>query len=131
METWPTVDFGWPEAVYPIQYSDPVIRTEMERGFKARNTFTDARYVFTYVFLLSLVQFEYFKSWHKNKIANGADWFNMPVKGISGISTQECRLIGAFVPRVEDAKFVRVTMPLEFRTDAIPNETALDAWLTT
>jgi hypothetical protein len=130
MEDWPTIDFGWPEAVYGINFIDPVIRTEMERGFKARSTFTDARYVFGYVFLFSLVQFEYFKSWHANKITNGADWFNMPVKGATGIANQECRFTGAFVSRIEDAKFVRVTMPLEFRTDAIPNESTLDSWLT-
>lgn len=130
MEDWPTVDFGWPQAVYNINYVDPVIRTEMERGFKARNTFTDARYLFAYVFLFTLVEFEYFKAWHETKIANGADWFNMPVKGVSGIANQECRFTGAFVPRIEDAKFVRVTCPLEFRTDAIPSESALDAWLT-
>lgn len=130
METWPTIDFGWPNAVYNIDYVDPVLRTQMERGFKARNTFTDARYVFTYVFILSLVQFEYFKSWHKNKIANGADWFNMPVKGQAGIANQECRFTGMFIGRVTDAKLVTLMCPLEFRTDAIPSESALDSWLT-
>lgn len=128
LQTWPT-EFGKPLMEYDIGFDDPVAREQMERGFKARTMFTEGRYSYSYKFLLSATQYHYFRSWLRHKVANGADWFNMLVRENGANNYREARILEHQEDPAGDNASFYVTLSLEFRTDGIPSESALDTYL--
>jgi hypothetical protein len=122
--------FGKPSAVYQVQATDPVLRSEMERGQKARNTFERARFNYVYQFHMTNEAALYFQSWWRHKIDNGATWFDMPVRSSSSTTTVEARPLQyvAAEPLGNNTHWV-INITCETRTDTIPEEAALDTWL--
>ena len=127
-ESWPS----WlpnPKAGYQPKGVDPVLRNTMERGDKARNQFSAPLFDVQFQVRIPKGKFKYFQSWHVYKINNGADWFNMSVMTGDSTTTEEVRFkrFYEFVQEVNGPYIV--TMDLEIRSNSLPNETQLDAWI--
>lgn len=128
LETWPE-KFGRPLRAFGMDVEDPVIRTQMERGFKARPRFDEAREGYTYQVLMTTEVYHYFRAWFRHKINNGADWFNMLVRQNNVTDYQECRCLSIYKAEpAGDNRHVRVSIQLEARTDDVPSESAFDTW---
>lgn len=128
LETWPT-KFGKPLVGYDIVFVDPVVREPMEKGDKSRSMYIDAQYAYTYSLILDEAAYHYFRAWFRHKINNGADWFNMMVRENGANVNREAKVqTHTEAPAGNNTHFV-VKLELLFRTDGVPSQSALDAWL--
>ncbi len=125
--TWPDY-FPKPQLRFKTSVDDPVLRTAMDKGHKARSQFPIPVFNVSFTVRMTEEQFQYFQSWHIHKINNGADWFNMPVRLGSVITQQEVRFRRMYKTDHSEAYRVSITMELEQRTDSVPDETAYDSW---
>jgi hypothetical protein len=126
---WPYGKFGAPLLDPDTGLVDPVVRTEMDFGVKARQRFINPLGTGTYQVLLTNDQYLYFQSWHKHKIDNGAGYFNFKVRTGDDLSWEEVAMTGMYTAQGQSNRFVTVTFSLLLRTNSVPSEAALDSWL--
>lgn len=127
LEIWPD-HFPKPQLKFKTSVSDPVLRTAMDRGHKARSQFAAPIFNLVYTVRMTEEEFMYFQSWHIHKISNGADWFEMPVRLGGLLNSQEVRFLRMYKADHSEAFRVLVTLELELRTNSVPDEDSYNSW---
>lgn len=109
----------------------PVIRTKFETGrSRQRNRFENKNSNYSVNWQLSNDEFEIFEAFHRIKIHNGNDWFNITLPAPQGLQTVLARFInGQYKRSHRGVLYWEVSAMLEVEADYGLTESELDALL--
>jgi len=131
LETYPS----WmekPLLATNLEPIDPVVRTAMEIGDKARRQYTATRYQVTFpIKAMDGTRLKYLLSWWEHKINAGADWFEIDVRMGDAVNTEEVRLTRPPQFQPIGVNQFSVTLTGEMRTSTVPSESAVDSYAAT
>lgn len=127
--TWPSAKFGTPLLDHAPVLVDPVVRTPMEVGDKARRSHELMLFRSQFKLIMTGEEYKYLLSWIDNKIDGGATWFGMSFRTGDTNNTEEVRLTSAPSFKYYEVERYEVTLSIEMRTNSIPAEATLDTWL--
>ena len=113
--TWPT-GFPAPERT-GYRWSQPELnqRTDFALGGRVRPMFADGADQLSAAVVLTHEQWAYLQGWHRYALANGANWFDVPLLAAGLQQTVEARFTGPMSFDLYAIGYVRVTLPLETR----------------
>lgn len=119
MATWPTSLPVALAAGYGYAPQQAFVRTDMDQGpARQRRRFTSAPTIYSVSWLMSEAQFGIFESWFRDEANDGAEWFEIQLRGGTGMQTVEARFMtGWSVERV--ASMYKIEAQLEVRNRPI------------
>lgn len=129
--SWPTTKFPAPTTSLRGKQESQVARTQMDSGtFRQRERFTSGMQTIDVEWQLTADQWALFQGVKKYKIANGADWFEIPLS-INGASpvTYQARFIGDVSWEYLNFNEYKVSAQLETPTISPLTEAEVDAAL--
>jgi hypothetical protein len=79
------------------QMVDPLVSTPFDSG-KTRwdRRFTDVPFSTPVTWIFTNAQYSLFRTWYKNLIRDGADWFEMPLAADDGREVRECHFVQGY-----------------------------------
>lgn len=94
MATWPT-NLPLPlTSSYGIQPQQGFIRTDMDQGpARQRRRFTTTPTIYPVKFMMTESEFGIFESWFRDEADDGAAWFDIQLRGGTGLQTVEARFM--------------------------------------
>lgn len=120
LPTWPS-QFGCAQMEPRLGVIDPVVRTDMDIGFKSRQRYLNPILRGTYTVVLTNAQYLLFQGWHKHVLNNGSLWFNFQVRAGNTMSWEEVMMTDIYEPEEVANRFTRVRFSIVQRTDSIPS----------
>ena len=121
---WPA---GFPSPLregYGYSAPELVLRSDFALGARVRPLYTDGPDTFRCILLLTALQCQFFKGWLRYDVANGADWFLLPLLVDGTLTTREVRLTAQPTYELVAFNSWRVSLAVETRTGTTISEAA-------
>ena len=129
-ETYPAILPGVSDSL-KIGHDIPVIRTKFETGrARQRSRFENKTSMYSVRWQLSDAEHDIFEAFHRIKLNNGNDWFNISLPATQGIQTVLARFVkGQYSKNHKGVLYWVVSAKLEVEEDYGLTEAELNALL--